>query len=109
MKSEDRVRYSILMDTYGSLLTKKQRELFSMYVNEDYSVVEIADMTGMTRQAVSDTTKTVVTKLMEYEDMLHIVSKNSRVNEKLDEMLSYSEDPRMKQDLEDIRKMLLED
>ena len=44
----------LLFDTYGGMLTDKQRECFDMRHNQDLSLGEIADELGVSRQAVND-------------------------------------------------------
>ena len=41
-----------LLDFYGILLTDKQREALDMYYNMDYSLAEIAEEFGVTRQCI---------------------------------------------------------
>ena len=45
---------ALLFDTYGSMLTEKQRSCFDMRYNQDLSLGEIADELGVSRQAVND-------------------------------------------------------
>ena len=45
---------AILFDTYGSMLTDKQRDCFDMRYNQDLSLGEIAQELGVSRQAVND-------------------------------------------------------
>ena len=45
---------AMLFDFYGELLTDKQREYFDLHYNEDLSLSEIAEQTGISRQGVWD-------------------------------------------------------
>ncbi|MDD3165553.1 MAG: YlxM family DNA-binding protein [Oscillospiraceae bacterium] len=45
---------ALLFDTYGALLTDKQRLLFDQYYNQDLSLGEIAENEGISRQGVHD-------------------------------------------------------
>lgn len=52
--AKDVVGMTILFDLYGKLLTERQRDLFELYYQEDLSLGEIAENTGITRQGVRD-------------------------------------------------------
>ncbi len=43
---------TVLLDIYGAMLTEKQYETLNAYYNEDLSLAEIAENTGITRQGV---------------------------------------------------------
>ena len=60
-------RYVELFEQYQSLLTKRQRELFSSHYLYDLSLAEIAEPEGNTRQSVYSAIKKVKQKLDEYE------------------------------------------
>jgi len=51
---DDTLKMTMLFDFFGELLTEKQREYFDLYHNEDLSLSEIAEKTGITRQGVYD-------------------------------------------------------
>ncbi len=45
---------ALLFDTYGGMLTDKQKACFDMRYNQDLSLGEIAQELGISRQAVND-------------------------------------------------------
>ena len=47
-------RMTMLFDFYGDLLTERQKEFFDLYYNEDLSLSEIAENSGISRQGVRD-------------------------------------------------------
>jgi hypothetical protein len=71
------VRISMLLDHYGILLTDKQSEILKLYYEEDYSLSEIADLYLISRQAAHDTIKKGEALLNKYENMLHLLQKQS--------------------------------
>ena len=72
-------RYVELFEIYQGLLTARQRELFSSHYCFDLSLTEIAEPEGNTRQSVYAAIKVVKEKLDEYENLLHVYSKNCKL------------------------------
>ena len=70
-----RVAIDWLLDIYGNLLTDKQREIASLYYEEDYSLAEIAQQAGVSRQSVYDTLQRVEKQLLSTEEKLGIRKK----------------------------------
>lgn len=77
---EKKVYYSQLFHIYGKLLTTKQQELFIAYYEEDYSLQEIADEFGISRNAVHDALKNAIKNLENFEEILNLLKKNERLD-----------------------------
>ena len=75
MNIEKMVEIGLLFEQYKELLTEKQREMVSLYYEEDYSLGEISENLGESRQGVYDTLKRSEKILREYENKLHLVAK----------------------------------
>ncbi|MCD8390324.1 MAG: putative DNA-binding protein, partial [Firmicutes bacterium] len=71
---------SLLMDFYGQLLTDKQLDALDMYYNQDLSLAEIAEDTGISRQAARDFIKKGEGKLREFEDKLKLAKRFEDIN-----------------------------
>ena len=85
---EKNVKISMLLDTYGKLLTEKQYSLLDDYYNNDLSLSEIAENEEITRQAVRDNLKKGENKLFEYEEKLGIMRKTKEQEEQIAKVLS---------------------
>ena len=85
---EKNLRLSVLFDAYGSLLTSDQQNMFDLYYNEDLSLAEIAEHTGLSRQGVRYAIKHAEEALINYEEKLGL----SRKTELLLSNLSEAED-----------------
>lgn len=85
---EKNIEMSMLCQTYGKLLTKKQFEVLNDYYNNDLSLSEIAENLDITRQAVRDNLKKGENKLLEYEKQLGIMKKTMQQEEKISVILS---------------------
>jgi predicted DNA-binding protein YlxM (UPF0122 family) len=74
------------------MLTEKQSEAFELYYNEDLSLSEIADVSGISRQGVRDNIKRAEGLLLEYEDKLKITERFISIIKKLSVIDSIIED-----------------
>ena len=66
----DAFEVTLLFDTYGGMLTDKQREYLDMRYNQDMSLGEIAQAQGVSRQAVYD-------NLIRTENLLRRMEENN--------------------------------
>lgn len=64
---------SLLYDFYGALLTEKQREVMELYHEENFSIVEIAEELGVSKQAVHENLRKSEKILRSYEDKLGLM------------------------------------
>lgn len=68
------LRINELLDFYNVLLSDKQRIAMEMYYREDFSLEEIGENLGISKQAVSENIKRSENKLIDFEDKLHLLS-----------------------------------
>ena len=80
---EKNLRLSVLFDAYGALLTSDQQNMFDLYYNEDLSLAEIAEHTGLSRQGVRYAIKHAEESLMNYEEKLGLSKKLEVLQENL--------------------------
>ena len=80
---EEFLRRSALFDLYGALLTEKQQKCLSMSLLEDYSLSEIGESLGISRQAVHDTLHRSEQAMEEYEARLGLLSRREAERETL--------------------------
>ncbi len=71
--TDETVYRTMLFDFYGELLTEKQREYFDLHYNEDYSLGEIAEMSGISRQGVWDIIRRAEETLRKTEEKTGLV------------------------------------
>jgi len=69
------VRTGLLYDFYGGLLTAKQRQAMELYFLENWSLAEIADSEGVSRQAVYDLLQRSERAIEEYERKLGLMDR----------------------------------
>lgn len=74
-----------LLDIYGDLLTDRKRELLDYYYEEDYSLAEISEITGISRQGVRDSLKKSEAELLDFEAKLKLYEKKTALSALLDE------------------------
>lgn len=83
---EKMIEISMLYDFYGQLLTAKQQELLKLYHEDNYSLSEIAEEYGISRQGVHDAVKKAEKALHEYENKLGLIRKFTATEEAVAEI-----------------------
>ncbi|MGI6011113.1 MAG: YlxM family DNA-binding protein [Ruminococcus sp.] len=82
------VEQTLLYDFYGELLTDHQRQIYEAVVLNDYSLSEVAQDLGISRQGVHDMIKRCSKILSDYEEKLHLVHKFVSIKEKVNQIHS---------------------
>ena len=78
---------AILFDTYGNMLTDKQRDCFDMRYNQDLSLGEIAQELGVSRQAVNDNLTRTEALLRRMEENIGSVKRDMLTRRAVQEIL----------------------
>lgn len=73
---------SLLYDFYGELLKTSQQQVVELYVNEDLSLSEVAEILGISRQGVRDSLNRAEQKLLDYEKRLGLLAAYRRRRER---------------------------
>lgn len=72
---------TLLFDTYGDMLTEKQRLCFDLRYNQDLSLGEIGELEGISRQAVRDNIVRSEAQLLEMEEKIGAVRRQLQMEE----------------------------
>ncbi|MDD4690770.1 YlxM family DNA-binding protein [Eubacterium aggregans] len=116
---EEKVLEQLRFDFYGELLSERQKTILDYYYNDDYSLAEIGDILGITRQGIHDAYKRAKGLMADYEEKLGLVARYTKSRELLtditdeiskllgDERISknpevLSEMTRLKEDIEEV-------
>ena len=89
--AKDFERINMLLDFYGDMLTERQRTFLEYYYVDDFSLAEIAENEGITRQGVRDAIKRAEAQLFEMEERLGLAKRFGEVRAGLDEIRMYAE------------------
>ena len=85
---ESFLQVSLLYDFYGALLTDKQRKCIEMHFLNDFSLSEIADEFGVSRQAIYDIINRTRQILVDYEGKLGLVRRYQTEQECIQDIFS---------------------
>ena len=84
----DAYELALLFDTYGGMLTDKQRDCFDMRYNQDLSLGEIAEEMGVSRQAVNDNLTRTEALLRRMEENIGSVKRDMLLRSAAEEILA---------------------
>ena len=98
------VERTLLYDFYGELLTKRQQEIYTSVVLEDYSPSEVAEDQNVSRQSIHDMIRRCDAALMDYESRLHLVERFIKIKSQAERIRRIAEE----QGLEEIGRICSE-
>lgn len=86
------VELTRLYDVYGPLLSDHKKEIFESYVLDNFSLGEIAEQVGLSRQGVRDIVKRCSKELQDAEEKLGFLKKMDSITDRLEEALARLKD-----------------
>ena len=92
---ESIVKQSLLYDFYGELLTEHQKKIYEDVVYNDFSLSEIAEENGISRQGVHDLIRRCNKILQEYENKLHLIERFVKIREEVGSIQRLAENPQI--------------
>jgi len=95
MEIKNIVEVTVLLGYYGNLLSEKQQSYLEAYLEEDYSLSEIAKEYQVSRQAVYDQIKKAVSQLYDIESKVEMVKRDEQLKREI-ATLSISSEERAK-------------
>ena len=88
MNREKDLNMPLLLDFYGDMLTKEQREAMDYFYNDDLSLAEISETIGITRQGVRNRILKGRELITELESNLGLAKRFSEIKKTLDKINS---------------------
>ncbi len=85
------LKFVMLLDCYGDLLTEHQKNIMELYYCEDLSLSEIGNPLGITRQAVRDIIKRTENTLLNYEEKLKFAERLEKMRKCFSKILETAE------------------
>ncbi len=89
---EEILKQTLLFDFYGELLTEHQRRIYEEVVLNDYSLSEVADELGISRQGVHDLVRRCNKLLAGYEAKLHLLERFLNIRSAVEEIQRITEE-----------------
>jgi len=82
----DKTKGNELLDYYGCLLTNHQLSVLKDYFQDDLSMNEISENLSISKAAVSDLINRSIKQLLLYEEKLHLIAQNEKLDKIIDEL-----------------------
>ena len=110
MNYDEKINMSLLYDFYGDILTPRQKEIAALSFDEDLSLREISEITGITPQGVRDSLnkcKNILTDMEEKLGLLARFSENKKNTDYIIERLNLmkADNPGLSEEIDGIIKV----
>ena len=89
---EKNLNIGYLLDFYGEVLSERTRYVLDMYYNEDFSLSEISEEIGISRQGVRDLIKKAEEELCFFEAKLGLSKKMTLLEQEVNSLLIIAEE-----------------
>ena len=89
---EKNLKIGYLLDFYGEVLSERKRSVLDMYYNEDFSLSEIAEEIGISRQGVRDLIKKAEEELCFFEEKLGISKRMEMLDKSVTVLLTLAKE-----------------
>ena len=93
---EEPLYRSLLLDFYGELLTRRQRECYELQYNEDLSLSEIAEQCRISRQAAWENIRRALAAMEDLEEKTGLIRRFLLTEEQLKKLRARLEELRRK-------------
>lgn len=108
------VEQGLLYDFYGELLTEHQKKIYEDVVYNDFSLGEIAEEYGISRQGVHDLIRRCNNSLQEYENKLHLIERFLTIRDRIGQLQQIAEDEsisreKLVSEMKEITRQILEE
>ena len=97
-----KIELSTLYEIYGNSLTQNQRQIVDFCIMQDLSLGEVSDLLNISRQSVKYTLDNATNSMLKLDKQLNIVNKLQDLKQKLTNLLEYTKDSNIKQQINDI-------
>ena len=98
---EKNLEINYLLDFYGDVLNDRKRTVLEMYYNDDYSLSEIADDIGISRQGVRDIIKKSEDELIYLEEKLGLYKKFKELEKSAEDLIKTIEGSELPADIKE--------
>ena len=97
---------SMLFEFYGNLLTDKQKNMLTDFLDNNLSLTEIAESYGITRQAANDLIKRTLKVLENYEEKLGLLKRFNEVKDKINNTIDFVKSKNVDKAIQNLNSIL---